>query len=61
MTEDILRIIKQKEDWKFSVEIKENSKGEPAIMVKTKSDDTVKDAGDEALKEYNRLKVELQK
>ena len=55
----VLEIIKQKDDWKFSVEIKENAKGEPAITVKTKSDGTAKDAGDEALKEYNRLRKEL--
>lgn len=58
---DTLEIIKSKDDWKFSVEIKENSKGEPAITVKTKSDDNAKNAGDEALKEYNRIKKELTK
>lgn len=59
MTSETLEIIKQKEDWKFSVEIKENAKGEPAITVKSRSDGTAKEAGDEALAEYNRLKAEL--
>ena len=58
MTET-LEILKQKEDWKFSVEIKENAKGEPAITVKSRSDGTATEAGDEALAEYNRLKAEL--
>jgi len=59
LTSETIEIIKQKEDWKFSVEIKENAKGEPAITVKSRSDGTAKDAGDEALAEYNRLKAEL--
>ncbi len=61
MTSETLEIIKQKEDWKFSVEIKENAKGEPAITVKSRSDGTATQAGNEALAEYNRLKGELSK
>ena len=61
MEKQILEIIKQKDDWKFTVEIKDNAKGEPAITIKTRSDSTVKDAGDEAIKEYNRIKGELNK
>jgi len=56
---ETLEILKQKEDWKFSVEIKENAKGEPSITVKSRSDGTATEAGDESLKEYNRLKGEL--
>ncbi len=59
MEKQILEIIKQKDDWKFTVEIKENSKGEPAITVKTRSDETAKSAGEEAIAEYNRLKEKL--
>ncbi len=59
MTSETLEIIKQKEDWKFSVEIKENAKGEPAITVKSRSDGTAKEAGNEALAEYSRRKAEL--
>ena len=61
MEKQILEIIKQKDDWKFTVEIKDNAKGEPAITIKTRSDSGVKDAGDEAIKEYNRIKKELNK
>ena len=38
MTSETLEIIKQKDDWKFTVEIKENAKGEPSITVKARSD-----------------------
>ena len=55
----ILEIIKQKDDWKFTVDIKDNSKGEPSVTIKTRSDTTAKDAGDEALKEYRRIRNEL--
>jgi len=58
---ETVEILKQKEDWKFSVEIKENAKGEPSVTVKTRSDQTAKQAGDEAIVEYNRIKKELQK
>lgn len=61
MEKQILEILKQKDDWKFTVEIKENAKGEPAVTVKTRSDTTAKDAGEEAIKEYNRIKGELKK
>lgn len=61
MEKQILEIIKQKDDWKFTVEIKENAKGEPVVMVKTRSDETAKDAGEEAIKEYKRVKSELAK
>jgi len=61
MTKEILEIIKQKDDWKYTVEIKENAKGEPAVTIKTRSDSTAKDAGDEAIQEYNRIKEELAK
>lgn len=57
--ESVLRIFKDKEDWKWSVEIKDNSKGEPAVTVKARSDTDVKDAGEEALKEYRRVHKEL--
>jgi len=59
MTSETLEIIKQKDDWKFSVELKDNAKGEPCITVKSRSDGTATEAGDEALAEYNRLKAEL--
>ena len=34
MITETLEIIKQKDDWKFTVEIKENAKGEPDSMTK---------------------------
>jgi hypothetical protein len=61
MEESILKIVKAKDDWKCTVEIKDNAKGEPAITVKTRSDETAKSAGTEALDEYNRLKEEINK
>ena len=61
MATETLEIIKQKDDWKFTVEIKENAKGEPSVTIKARSDGTATDAGNEALAEYNRLKTELTK
>jgi len=61
MDKQILEIIKEKDDWKFTVEIKENAKGEAQVSVKTRSDGTAKEAGDQALAEYNRIKKELSK
>lgn len=57
----ILEIIKGKDDWKFTIEIKDNAKGEPAVTVKARSDTNAKDAGEEALKEYRRVHKELKK
>ena len=61
MATETLEIIKQKDDWKFTVEIKENAKGEPAVTVKSSSDSTAKEAGNEAIIEYNRIRGELKK
>ena len=61
MATETLEIIKQKDDWKFTVEIKENAKGEPAVTVKSRSDSTAKEAGDMALAEYKRILGELKK
>ena len=61
MTSETLEIITAKEDWKFTVDIKQTAKLEPCITVKSRSDGTSKEAGDEALAEYNRLKGELSK
>ncbi len=60
MEKQVLEIIKDKDDWKFTVEIKESAKGEVQISIKTRSDDTAKEAGDQALVEYNRIKKELE-
>lgn len=57
--EDTLRIIKPHDDWKYSVEIKENAKGEPAVTIKAKDDSIISNAGDLAIKEYHRVKKEL--
>jgi len=59
--EEIIRIVKDKDDFKNVIEIKENASGVPAISVKVRSDGSAKDAGDEALKEYKRMKGELAK
>ena len=61
MEKQILEIIKEKDSYKISVEISENSKQEPSITIKVHTDESTKDAVDEALKEYKRAKEELQK
>ena len=59
MDEQIIKVIKEKDTYKTSVEISENSKGEPAVTVKVHTDVSAKDAADEALKEYRRVRAEL--
>lgn len=59
MEKQVLEIIKEKDDYKISVEISENSKQEPSITIKVRTDGTTKEAVDEALKEYRRAKQEL--
>ena len=59
MTDDTLKIIKQKDDWKYTCEIKDNAKGEPSVTIKTRSDDSASDTVDEAILEYRRAKKEL--
>ena len=61
MEKQILEIIKEKDTYKISVEISENSKQEPSITIKVHTDGSAKDAVDEALKEYRRAKDELKK
>ncbi len=39
MEEQILRILRDKDDFMNKVEIKENAKGEPSISVTTRGDD----------------------
>ena len=58
MTET-LQILKQRDDFQFTVEIKQTAKGEPTVSVKTRSDATAKEAGDMALTEYKRILKEL--
>lgn len=59
--EEILRIIKDKDDFKNVVEIKENAKGEPSVSVKVRDDGTVKEAVDLAVVGYKHAKEELAK
>ncbi|MEK0338036.1 MAG: hypothetical protein QQN41_11440, partial [Nitrosopumilus sp.] len=59
LSEDILRIVKQHDDWQNSVEIKENSKGEPAITIKTRSDGDLQDLIDLALAKYQSAKDKI--
>ena len=59
LTEDILIIVKQHDDWQNSVEIKENSKGEPAITIKTRSDGDLQDLIDLALEKYKAAKDKI--
>ena len=61
LTSETLQIIKQRDDFKFTVEIKQTAKGDAQVSVKTRSDSTAKEAGDMALAEYKRIIGELQK
>ncbi len=61
MEQQILKIIKDKDDFKNVVEIKENAKGEPSVSVKIRGDGTGREAVDEAIKEYKHAKEELAK
>jgi len=60
MSEEVVRIIKEHDDWKHSVEIKDNAKGEPAVTVKSRSDEDLKALIDLALKEYKAGKKSLE-
>jgi len=46
MEKQILEIIKEKDTYKISVEISENSKQEPSITIKVHTDQSTKDAVD---------------
>lgn len=61
MTSEIIKIIKDKEHYRTSVEIKESAKGDTAISIKVRSDGSTKDAIDEAIQEYKRAKEQLAK
>lgn len=58
---EIIQVLKEKEHYKYSVEISQTAKGEPQVTVKTHSEDNVKGAADEAIKEYKRIQKELMK
>ena len=59
MTEDILRIIKQHDDWQNSVEIKETAKGDPCITIKTRSDGDLQELVELALAKYKAAKEKI--
>ena len=61
MTPEVLQIIKEKDDYKNVIEIKQTDKLEPCVTVKIRSDGTAKEAGDMALAEYKRIIGELKK
>jgi len=61
LTSETLQIIKQRDNYQFVVEIHQTAKGEPQVSVKTRSDNTAKEAGDMALAEYKRILKELKK
>jgi len=61
MEKQVLEIIKEKDTYKVSVEISENSKQEPSITIKVHTDGSTKDAVNEALEQYRRAKEELTK
>ena len=61
MSAEPTKISEFEKTYKFSVEIKQTAKGDPIVTIKSKSDESAKEAGDEALKEYKRIKEELAK
>ncbi len=61
MEQQILKIIKDKDDYKNVVEIKENAKGEPTVSVKVRSDATANETVDRAIAAYNHAKEKLSK
>ncbi len=60
MEESILKILKDKDDFRTVVEIKENAKGEPQISVKVR-DDSMQQAVERAIDAYRTTKKELAK
>jgi len=52
MEEQILKILRDKDDFMNKVEIKENAKGEPSVSVTARGDDE-KEVVARALKAYN--------
>lgn len=56
----ILKVVKDKDDYAYSFEISENSKGEPCITIKSRSDDP-NTASKVALEKYKEMKKELSK
>ena len=60
MDKSILEIIKDKDDYRTVVEIKENAKGEPQISVKVRDNDGVI-AMKQSLLLYKKTKEELSK
>lgn len=61
MDKQILEIVKDKDDFKNVVEIKENAKGEPSVSVKVRSDGTANETVDAAIVAYKHAKEELAK
>ena len=61
LTSETLQILKEKDVYQFTVEIKQTAKGDAQVSVKTRSDATAKEAGDMALAEYKRILGELKK
>lgn len=59
--EQILKIIRDHDDFKNKVEIKENAKGEPSVSVTVRGDGTAREAVDEAIKEYKHAREQLAK
>jgi len=55
---DILEIIKQKDEYAVSIEISENSRQEPCVTIKVRSDDG-KEAVEQAIEQYKKTKSDL--
>ncbi len=55
---EILEIVKDKDDFKVVIEIKDNAKGEPQITVKVR-DDNANQARLEAINQYKLAQKEL--
>ncbi len=59
MDREVLEIVKQKDDYRVSIEISENAKQEPQVTVKVRGDGSAEQAGKEAIAEYKRIREEM--
>ena len=58
MSDQILKILKDKDDYSNVIEIKQTAKGEPQISVKTRGED-INETEKRAIDSYKRIMKEL--
>lgn len=60
MEKEIIQILKDKDDFKNVVEIKDNAKGEPQVSVKARGEDMA-ETMKRAIENYKKIQKELAK